>query len=67
MLQPEVKLVKENAFCTCGVPNFRNVNEFNKKMYKIYKVTIPKYPYGTVTLQLCENCIKRIWDLTNEN
>ena len=66
MLYPEVELIKEHAICTCGAPNFRNVNEFHKPLYKIYKVTIPQCPYGTVTHHLCEECIKRIVNQAGE-
>lgn len=64
MLYPEVELIQEHSICTCGAPNFRcgSENELRKPVYKIYKVTIPKYPYGTITHHLCENCIKKISD-----
>lgn len=60
MLKPKVELVKEPRFCTCGAPNFRSVQEWNKPIYKIYKVTIPKSPCGGTEHYLCEYCIKEI-------
>lgn len=64
MLYPEVELIQEPSICTCGAPNFRcgSENELRKPIYKIYKVTIPKYPYGTIIHHLCGNCIKKIGD-----
>lgn len=62
MLYPEVELLQEPSICTCGAPNYRvgDENEIRKPIYKIYKVTIPKCPYGKITHHLCEDCIKKI-------
>lgn len=70
MLYPEVELIKEPSICTCGAPNFRCGSEYEirKPIYKIYKVTIPKRPYGTITHHLCADCIKKIGNqLLGEN
>ena len=57
MLEPRIKLTKEHYYCTCGKPNFRNVND-TKPLYKIYEVEIPKIVYGTEKFYLCEDCLK---------
>ncbi len=60
MLYPTIELEKKHTYCTCGTPNFRSVSEWDKPIKRIYKLTIPKNPYGTTTHYLCEDCIKRI-------
>ena len=57
MLEPRIELTKEHHYCTCGKPNFRNVND-KKPLYKIYKVEISKRVYGTEKFYLCEDCLK---------
>lgn len=59
MLEPTIKLLKENSICTCGKPNFRAVYNSNP-LYKIYEVIIPTAPCGSVKLHLCEDCLKII-------
>lgn len=61
MLYPEIELAEDRVYCVCGAPNFRNVTEFHKPLYKIYKITIPVNPCGSVSHYLCENCVKRIY------
>ena len=58
MLQPNVKLRKENTYCTCGKPNFRHNYEVDKPIYDIYEVTIPTVPCGSKTFKLCADCLK---------
>ena len=65
MLYPLVKRIKENAICTCGAPNYRFVND-KKPVYKVYEVTIPQAPCGSVTFHLCSECLKMIKPLKGE-
>ena len=61
MLYPKIELEKKHTFCTCGMPNFHNTSDWNKPIKKIYKLVLPKNPYGETTHFLCEDCIKRIY------
>lgn len=60
MLYPKIELEKKHTYCTCGVPNFRSVSEWNKPIKRIFKLTIPKTPCGITIHYLCEDCLKRI-------
>ena len=60
MLYPTVELEEKHTRCTCGAPNFRSVSEWDKPIKRVYKLVIPKNPYGITTHYLCEDCIKRI-------
>lgn len=62
MLYPNIELEKKHTYCTCGAPNFRNVSEWNKPIKRIFKLTLPKAPFGTTIHYLCEDCIKKIYD-----
>ena len=56
MLEPRIKLTKEQHYCTCGKPNFR-LNNDTRPLYKIYEVEIPRRVYGTEKFYLCEDCL----------
>lgn len=64
MLTPTIKKCKDNAICTCGAPNFRPFYS-QKRIYKVYEVTIPTAPFGSVTFHLCEDCIRKIGESVN--
>ena len=66
MLYPRIELEKKRTFCTCGMPNFRSVSEWNKPTKRIYKLTLPKCPYGETTHYLCEDCIKKIFGVIKD-
>lgn len=59
MLYPLVKLITEKAICTCGCQNYRLDND-RKPIYKVYEVTIPQAPCGSVTFHLCTECLKML-------
>lgn len=66
MLYPKIELQKERHICTCGMPNFRNVSEWNNPIKRIYKLTIPENPCGETIHYLCEDCIKRICEVIKD-
>jgi len=57
MLRPEIKLTNERHICSCGAPNFRYVDEFHKRLYNIYEVSIPKGQFYKSVHYLCEDCL----------
>lgn len=56
MLYPEIKKTTEHHFCTCGKPNFRNVND-TKPIHTVYEVRFPTAPCGEQVTYLCEDCL----------
>lgn len=60
MLYPTIELEEKHTYCTCGAPNFRSAFDLNKPIKRIFKLTLPKSPYGTTIHYLCEDCLKNI-------